>query len=759
MKLIVIDCHLQNSVRSTRSSPPSSSSGRSGALPPAASWGARASNCNPAAGSLASSNVSTKQKAETMHGLPVSASGASASPQAFNLSNDVGKRHVSNVETNGRQTKSKIEALDTVKQHVGLIPDVSVSEASATASAVQAVKPISQTPCSMPAESIEGKGSLSLNTRYFVDERSCSLSEHEGGSSTDVNIQKLSTGVSSICIDKQPNGEHSEVQRPDGLTLDIFISHWDRGLEWHDREKSQKCLDSSGKAAASVMCLAGTSELCNLSSDVQTPAMPNLTSETEDDFDSQRLRDAVVSHTPMPASSPLHMLTHLRAPSQPQADADFMGNYAVNPPIVSKSSDDGLGINLPSESAPSKGFLEHLLNRTSGQGNSLVNGIQGNHLGQFHSGLTHADIQPTSDMGESRIISNILSLDLDPWDDTLTSPQNLAKLFGENTKHEGALKSANSWRSQNSNQSRFSFARQEDSRNYLFDIEPTLGNISHTANNPSFGQEFVENTEQYLDRHGNGFGFHHRNMEHTDNFLGGHSALPSNQFTVSRSQISAPPGFNVRSRPPPPGFSSHERSDQGLAFLKSGNQLHETSSFGRNAYQASRSGNTLSPSDIEFIDPAIMAVGKGRLPSGVSSSAIDMGRNFHILTPGVENDLRLKLKMQRTFALHQSHIYNDVRDNFATQNDAYGFPSQHIEQSQANNASSFSHIPLEQPRNMVISNGQWNGWSELQSPNDMGMAEILRNDRTGLDNLYGGYEDSRCRMTNTADLYNRSFGL
>lgn len=33
---------------------------------------------------------------------------------------------------------------------------------------------------------------------------------------------------------------------------------------------------------------------------------------------------------------------------------------------------------------------------------------------------------------------------------------------------------------------------------------------------------------------------------------------------VSRAQISAPPGFSVPSRAPPPGFSSNERVDQAF---------------------------------------------------------------------------------------------------------------------------------------------------------------------------------------------------
>ena len=36
---------------------------------------------------------------------------------------------------------------------------------------------------------------------------------------------------------------------------------------------------------------------------------------------------------------------------------------------------------------------------------------------------------------------------------------------------------------------------------------------------------------------------------------------------VARAQISAPPGFSVPSRAPPPGFASHERLDQSFDSL------------------------------------------------------------------------------------------------------------------------------------------------------------------------------------------------
>ncbi|KAK9677912.1 hypothetical protein RND81_11G175700 [Saponaria officinalis] len=748
-----------SSVSSTRGSPPSSSSGRSGALPSAASWGARASNCNPAAGSLATSNGPTKQKAETVHGQPpvIGSVVSDNTSQTHSLPNDIAKSHDAE-EACARHTKSKMEGIDPAKQCVGLNSHSSVSETSSTASAVPAVKSTSQLPCSLEADGHEGEGSKVHKARYSIDKRPCSPLKHEGESSTaDVNIQKLPEEVSSMSSDKQPNGDYSEVLRPNGLSLDSFISHRDQGFLLHESEKRQEHSGTAGKAAEATYSLTDTRELYNLKSDVQTPCtVQNLTSETEDDFDNQRLRDAIVSQAPMPASSPLHIFNHFRAPSQPQFDAGSTGSYTLNPQNVNRLSDESLGLNLPGASFSSNGFLEHLVNHASAPGNPLLNGMQGNHLGHFDGEVAHVDPSESAlDMRESNIISNILSLDLDSWDDSLTSPQNLAKLLAD--KQECSIKSGNSWKSQTSNQSRFSFARQDDSRNYMFEIEPTLGNIDHTAKSPFYDQRFVENRDPYLNRLGNGFGIPNRNVELSDNLFGGPSAFPSSKFSVSRSQISAPPGFSVPSRPPPPGFSSQERSDQSFDFLNSGNQLHETSSFLRNSYQASSNGNMSTANDIEFIDPAILAVGKGRLPSGAYSSGIDMWPNFQ--GQAFEDESRLQFLMQRSLSPQQNLRYTDARDNILPSNEPFGFNYRHMEQPLATNVSPFSQYSLQQPRNTVVSNGHRDGWSEVQSPNDMGIADLLRNDRVGLNKFYGGYEDSKFRMTNSGDIYNRNFGM
>lgn len=205
----------------------------------------------------------------------------------------------------------------------------------------------------------------------------------------------------------------------------------------------------------------------------------------------------------------------------------------------------------------------------------------------------------------------------------------------------------------------------------------------------------------------------------------------------------------MRSRSPP-GFSSHERIDQAFD-LKSGNHFLESSSLLRNPYQASPGGNINAASDIELMDPAILAVGKGRLPSGVNDTGVDMRQNFHVQASLFENDSRLQVLMRRSLSHNQGLKRTEVRDNFSAVVDAYGFTSQqHMEGSQLSNLCPFMPFPLQQARNTVATNGHWNGWSEIQTGNDLGVAELLRNDRLGF-NKFG--------MTSSGDLYDRSFKM
>ena len=57
-------------------------------------------------------------------------------------------------------------------------------------------------------------------------------------------------------------------------------------------------------------------------------------------------------------------------------------------------------------------------------------------------------------------------------------------------------------------------------------------------------------------------------------------------------------------------------------------------------------------------------------------------------------------------------------------------------------------------------NGRWDGWNEVQGGNSLRMTELLRNERVGFNKFYTfGYEDSKFRMPNSDDLYNRTFEM
>ncbi|KAJ8421425.1 hypothetical protein Cgig2_033932 [Carnegiea gigantea] len=724
---------------SVKCSPPCSSSGRSGVLPPAASWGSRASNSNPSGGSLACSNGPIKQKAELI-GLPVISTTASDSIQASILSIDGEKKCWSNEETHARQTK--LEAVQA-EEH-GVNSDAKASEVSTTPFIAPAVKLGNQLSYPPVAESNNGESTLLLDTALSVDGQPCFSGVDKGLISiADGKIHNLCSDMSKMTVNKRTK-EHSDIIGPNGLCLGNFLSPAGQGLRWHDSEKlrddstSTTAITAAG-AVDSVSMLVG-----GWKSDTQDHELQKSTSPTEDDFDNQRLRDAVVVNQATISASPFHLLSHLRSPLQQCADAAGLVDYTVNSTTTTRKADEGFGTNVPGPSVASNGFFSNFVSCASGQGYSglQLDVSQGNCIGRFDGGLSNVDPQSAVDLGESSIISNIL--DLDSWNDSLTSPQNLAKFLGETEKEEASVTLANSWKGQISNQSRFSFARQEESRNHLFDFESSPNNIEEGKNH-SFGRSFTENRGLYLDRFSSGFGFPQHRIEPSDNLTSSHSGLPS----ISRCQISAPPGFSVPSRPPPPGFSSQERSEQTFD-MKSRNHTLETSSLLRNPYQAFLSGNISATGDIELIDPAILAVGKGRLPSGFDNSGMDMRNDFHVQTPLFENDSRLQLLMQRSLSPHQNLRYTDVGDNFSAVTNAYGFTSRHVEQSQPSNPSLFTQFSLQQARNTAATSGHWDGWSEVQTGNDIGIAELLRNGRLGL-NKFG--------MTSSGDLYNRSFRM
>ncbi|GAA0150986.1 ubiquitin-protein ligase [Lithospermum erythrorhizon] len=262
--------------------------------------------------------------------------------------------------------------------------------------------------------------------------------------------------------------------------------------------------------------------------------------------------------------------------------------------------------------------------------------------------------------------------------------------------------------------------------------DPSLSYVENSTKNANFSHDFSNDRSSSFDKYGkpNGFSF------------------------VSRSQVSARPGFSPSNRAPPPGFTSQERVEHSFDPFSRNNLLDTSLSY---QYQASMAGNLVSSGDIEFMDPAILAVGKGMLPVGLNNSGLDTRHNFSSQYSTYENEARLQLLMERSLHLQQNHRYSDMGNNFTHLQDAFGIPPQVMEQTLTKNLSPFPQLNSPNFRNSM--NGHWEGWNEVHSDNQFAMAEVLRNERMGLNNYYAGQEESLFRMPSSGDVYNRPFGI
>ncbi|KAG8390660.1 hypothetical protein BUALT_Bualt01G0106700 [Buddleja alternifolia] len=171
--------------------------------------------------------------------------------------------------------------------------------------------------------------------------------------------------------------------------------------------------------------------------------------------------------------------------------------------------------------------------------------------------LTNDEENPALDAVESSIISNIMSIDFDSCEDSLTMPNGLSGVLDES---DGSRNS--SWNSLNSHQPGYSFAKQNGFPNQM----------------AGFGHlDYGDNKEQFL-------------------------CKP--RYPVSIAQSLAPPGFSAPSRDPPPGFSTRKTTGC-LPRASSGSRLVNASSLPSTLLQQSPTG--FSNDNVDFFDPAILS--------------------------------------------------------------------------------------------------------------------------------------------------------
>ncbi|KAM7279999.1 hypothetical protein ACFE04_007133 [Oxalis oulophora] len=705
-----------STINPTKSSPPNGSFGKSPALPAAASWGTRALN-QPSIGSSASSSAPCKQKPETLTNNTLAFSTAVTNTAQVSSGNE-GKKLTLKDESLNTHVKGKPDVLKPLKQHAGVDFQTATPE-KASATDIVSIIPSNVEKTNKPSN-VE-KNNKPSNVEKISDHTEKKCPEKEKSDATE--MLELCSDVLSMSIDTSP--------RKDSASGSVHNSSLpDQGL------------------------IKSSMEHCVWGTDSRTQAPLHKNSEAEDDilfFDNQRLKDPEVTT----CSSYLpNLSSHSRSHSLQYSEAFAPSN---NGPLFVDNNKASQSSFLHS-SVLSNGYHENFVNNSaSGSYQNFENSFPfSNERRGRHADMLHSD----SDTGENNIISNLLSMDLNVWDQPLASPQNFAELLGGSEKQQPS-----SWTQQQSNnQSRFSFARQEDSRNQVSELEQSFSIFGQLPNGPSFNSNLAEHHRDLpMGNFGVGNNFASSNFE-SESFITSPSVLPSKRFSVSRSQMSAPPGFAIPHKAPPPGFSSHERMDQ--AFDSAGNHLFDNYSLSRNSYQLPPTGNINSPTgDIEFMDPAILAVGKGRLHQGGinNNTFFDTRSNFPSQLNTFENEARLQLLMQqRSPSSHQGlGRISDYGENFSSHNDSYGIGMRMMDQSQASNHSPF--ITSQQPsRNPVMSNGHWDSWNsnEVQSGNNLGgVVDILRNDRLGYNKFYSGYEDTKFRMPNSGDSYNRTFGI
>ncbi|VAI30447.1 unnamed protein product [Triticum turgidum subsp. durum] len=850
-----------NTTGQSRLSPPNSSSGRS-TLPPATSWGHRDLNTRTTATEVASSQSLTKSKSEAHSNSLSSSSMISNSrlPSSWNDDTSTVLKMTEGRQVSERDSLSKTlkpyrpgiaketQAVTSLESSLDIdfstIPSawnddeiVASDETSKGSEEKQVVNgKFIPSASSKPMEpgQIGSKSSTSPKNGEAVNSSKQNLADcvphsamsgsvlkRDDGDSRlrDTEVEKLSVGVTSVTLDSKDTVHSMAENQQLGAVPDTSVV---------------VPLSQSLKKEQSHLKLAGLS-----SSENKDPVLSCQSSSDKHLDWSSELQSCRVA-------SPLNDIWHSSvATDKPHATANtshisLWNDKEINPTLTSDGRTSGTMLHTRLSSTDNASTT--LNGRQEGLGPMHTPGMVSEHSGMRNHQHRALDAARNDNIGsfgntasgnkdEGSIISDILSLEFDPWDESYSTANNFVKMLNESEKND-ALFNAPSWKSKGtSNESRFSFARQDNQRNFQ---DSSFRNCGSDQNFSLLSQNSHGNSYQ------NGVAF--QSLE--EDFSKSNPLAMSDIATAgsSRSKISAPPGFAAPARVPPPGFSSQDglnpppgfssgfssqdmlnhphgypsgfpsqagsNPPHGFSSQHGSNPPHGFSSqAGSNPSRGFNSGfssqdgsNNIPPgfssafsagfssqngsnqaygstfsetrlldnlfgshtnqyqpqisrhtSDIEFIDPAILAVGKGRMP-GVSDSGLDLkNAPFPAQLQTSNNDPRLQLLMQQSMPSHQNLRYTDhVRDAFnPIQNDNY-LASRLLPQNHGS-LSPYAQMSLQQPRNSQLANGHWDGWSDLRQGNNVPISDMSR--------MLYPTEANNFHMLGSNDMYNRTFGL
>ncbi|KAJ4891205.1 RNA binding (RRM/RBD/RNP motifs) family protein [Raphanus sativus] len=500
--------------------------------------------------------------------------------------------------------------------------------------------------------------------------------------------ENINGGVQSVCSDAVSVDSDSVVDGYGGLTrsdsshvdhVSLKSSHTvvslDSSLQ-HCVNKTREVqqLQKTGITKANDVV---SREEVNVGTALMSPLVTNRHLQAEDDISSfirERLKDPeVFSCQPIAANKASFLRTMQPSSSQYMAEHDEARS------MFGSSLADSRGSNIAS--------ISHGYNEMPQSEPGRLNGSR-NHsmlLPDIGNGNCGVDSQGSSRNEIDDRIASILSLDLDEY---LTSPHNMSKQLGAGDV-EARSHNVASYCEVKNNQSRFSFARQDESNDQAF-------RSSNIFNQRPHGSDFYQNSSERQSRDLNTLGMYNgfsssylKGMDHVPQT----STLPSSYKppSVARSPVTAPPGFSVTSRPPPPGFSSNGREQQTLNGFSGNHRYSESPVYNTTPYHQSLPiENNGGVRDVEFLDPAILAVGQG-----IENPSLDYRSNFQGNTNMFSNETKLQqhhLGMQSPLSSHQNCRLTD----------SLGMASRFMDQS----------------RNVALPNSHWDGLSnEIQSQN------------------------------------------
>lgn len=483
-----------------------------------------ASNNPSPSTSLACSNGPLKQKPETGGCSKEFSKAGAGTAEVPLLHGDVGKNFISNIEGQTLLHKGQEEPLKTDGQYDGTDHQTTASLASV--------------PLELPAASV-------VNSQL----QSAPSSDKVMNVSANGNIQNLCSEMASLNIDRLIGPEPSGHTRPDSSLSDntLVTSPQNQGMQQCFPEKVGEPSTSIalGKALASTDDIHTKREQSDLRSDflsresgwrsdsqtqVPTTDLQVEPPEVEKDlqyFEDQRLKD------------PELVTSHFRNPSHSLQQNEPFGSSSFNHPhILDNKVNKGLllhpsGVPIVPNRYPEDIISNSVdLNRAVEHSYLFPSEVKRNHSGRFEVEAANSNQNVDTDMlGESNIITNILSIDFDGWDETLTSPQNLAKFLGESDRLQGSLKSSNSWKAQNSSQSRFLFARYDEPKNQVSNVKASFSNIGQVLKDDPSTHDFAENKYFNFDKFGGGNGFSAFSIEEPNNFPSSYSHLSPNNLS------------------------------------------------------------------------------------------------------------------------------------------------------------------------------------------------------------------------------------